>query len=304
MPMEMKLPRVLTIDEMEREADAALQAFVKDRMTEGTAPYLSAFKEARQLVSKLFAVTGNLMRLESKTICDSPDLIQAVRFLGGPPLSQDDLDTLSGGQVCARKSVDEELAARAIEVVRTFLDTCRYPWIDSTRNPSKAAIRNAVDWTSSLWAVEKCKTLRRIESSAVQERRVADMLQEAGLQEELAIRTIRALDDLPRGRFTREIVLGNPKADLAVRLLDGRLLAIECKVSNSAVNSVKRLNRETGGKADKWRNLYGRQVVTAAVLSGVFKVGNLIDAQSAGVYIFWDHGLASLQDYVRQACFS
>ena len=92
------------------------------------------------------------------------------------------------------------------------------------------------------------------------------------------------------------------KADLAVRLLDGRLLAIECKVSNSAINSVKRLNRETAGKAGQWRDGYGKQVVSAAVLSGVFKVGNLVDAQTAGVHIFWDHDLSSLRTYIQETC--
>ena len=79
---------------------------------------------------------------------------------------------------------------------------------------------------------------------------------------------------------------------------DGRLLAIECKVSNSAINSVKRLNRETVGKAERWRTHYGQQVVTAVVLSGVFKVSDLIDAQAAGVFIVWQQDLGPLKGFV------
>ncbi|MGH2771058.1 MAG: XamI family restriction endonuclease [Actinomycetota bacterium] len=56
-------------------------------------------------------------------------------------------------------------------------------------------------------------------------------------------------------------------------------MALECKVSNSALNSVKRLIRETGGKARSWRNAFGLQIVTGAVLAGVYKLGNLLDAQ-------------------------
>ncbi len=298
----MKVPRKLTVEEMEREAGAVLQAFVHERLAEGTASYTAAFKQAKRLVSKLFELTDNLTMLDGNAICESPDLIQAARFLGGPPLSQDDLNTLAGGPVCSRKTVDAELAANAVKVVHSFLDPFRYHWIAAGRKPSKAAVRNAVNWTSSLWAVEKCRTSRRTASSAGQEQRVENLLTAAGLKRQPGIRKIHALDELPRGRFTREVVLGGAKADLAVRLLDGRLLAIECKVSNSAVNSVKRLNRETAGKAGQWRDRYGQQVVTAAVLSGVFKVGNLVDAQSVGVHIFWDHDLTPLQDYIRNTC--
>lgn len=128
------------------------------------------------------------------------------------------------------------------------------------------------------------------------------LLAHLGLTHASAIRRVQSLDELERKTFTSEVALGGAKADVAVRLDDGRLLAIECKVSNSAINSVKRLNRETVGKAERWRRLYGQQVVTAAVLSGVYKVGNLADAQAAGVAIFWEHRLEALGQFVRAVC--
>lgn len=83
---------------------------------------------------------------------------------------------------------------------------------------------------------------------------------------------------------------------------DGRLLALECKVSNSSINSVKRLNRETGDKARNWRSAFGRQVITGAVLAGVYKLGNLISAQDdPGIVIFWEHDLAPLRDFVSES---
>jgi hypothetical protein len=86
-----------------------------------------------------------------------------------------------------------------------------------------------------------------------------------------------------------------------VRLRDGRILALECKVSNSAVNSFKRFNREITDKAAKWRLSFGDQVVPAAVLAGVYKLENLCDAQDEGVTIFWDHDLAPLVDFVSSS---
>jgi hypothetical protein len=74
----------------------------------------------------------------------------------------------------------------------------------------------------------------------------------------------------------------------------------ECKVSNSATNSVKRLNRECGGKADAWRRSFGERAIPGAVLAGVFKRKNLEDAQTVSrLTIFWEHDLELLATFLR-----
>jgi len=80
-------------------------------------------------------------------------------------------------------------------------------------------------------------------------------------------------------------------------------MAIECKVSNSTVNSYKRLVHDTGGKAAHWYNQLGRaQVIPCAVLSGVYSTANLADVQeSKGVYLFWQHRLTDLAAFVKRA---
>jgi hypothetical protein len=109
------------------------------------------------------------------------------------------------------------------------------------------------------------------------------------------------LSDAPeRGEFCRESLLGTRKADFILQLWDQRFLAIECKVSNSATNSVKRLNNDAAAKAEAWRDDFGRvQVVPAAVLSGVYKLHNLVDAQQRGLTLFWEHDLASLVRWIN-----
>jgi len=63
---------------------------------------------------------------------------------------------------------------------------------------------------------------------------------------------------------------------------------------------VKRLIRETCGKADLLRHAFGEQVITGAVLSGVFKLKNLREAQNdRGVALFWEHDLSRLEEFVR-----
>ena len=76
-------------------------------------------------------------------------------------------------------------------------------------------------------------------------------------------------------------------------------MPIECKVSNSSTNSVKRLNNDAAVKAASWKLDFGlRQVVPTAVLSGVYKLHNLLDAQDRGLTVFWAHDLKPLTDWI------
>jgi hypothetical protein len=101
------------------------------------------------------------------------------------------------------------------------------------------------------------------------------------------------------GEFCGESVLGTRKGDIIVRLWDQRVMPIECKVSNSSTNSVKRLNNDAAVKATSWKTDFGlRQVVPSAVLGGVYKLHNLQDAQDRGLTIFWAHDLKPLTDWI------
>lgn len=104
------------------------------------------------------------------------------------------------------------------------------------------------------------------------------------------------------GHFCGETRLAGTRADVVVHLKDGRVMPIECKVSNSTVNSYKRLVHDTGGKAAHWYNQLGRaQVIPTAVLSGVYGTANLEDVQeNKGVYLFWQHRLGDLAAFVKK----
>ena len=57
-----------------------------------------------------------------------------------------------------------------------------------------------------------------------------------------------------------------------------------------------------GAKAADWKKAFGAQVITAAVLSGVYSLGNLITAQDhQDIIIFWAHDLTRLTDFVTEA---
>lgn len=68
------------------------------------------------------------------------------------------------------------------------------------------------------------------------------------------------------------------------------------------MNSVKRLIREAGGKSQRWRAALGEAVIPAVVLSGVYKLLNLVEAQERyDLAIFWEHDRETLRDFLVSA---
>ena len=107
------------------------------------------------------------------------------------------------------------------------------------------------------------------------------------------------LDAPAPGEFCGEALFGQRKADLIVRLHDGRCMPIECKASNSSTNSVKRLNNDAAAKASAWIEEFGSgATVPCAVLSGIFKTHNLEQAQDQHLTIFWAHDLVPLVNFI------
>lgn len=228
---------------------------------------------------------------------------KAFRYLTAPPISADDLMTVADATLIpARLRVEPAQAIRIRDTVLTILDPHRFPWMADSRKPSKEERHAAVVASAALAAAREVETHRRNTSKEAQER-VKDLLAGVGFQEVVAheIPLLTAAPD--PGKFCGETRLAGTRADIVVRLCDSRVMAIECKVSNSAVNSYKRIVHDTGGKAATWyRELGAAQVIPAAVLSGVFSPANLNDVQdNKGVALFWQHRLQDLADFVKRA---
>ncbi len=288
-----------TRDELAREAERSLRLFVSERLAEGTGPYADLFRLYESRVTDLFSETGDLASLVASSLVTEgridKDVLHIARYLAGPPISADDLDTLVFADTRADAPSAEERAASAARVIADALDPYRYPWLQEGRQATAAERRAAVRWTASLVAVERLRTNRRTEASRAQSAAVCGALESAGY-ERVAARKVDRIDRLDIGAFCGEALVAGAKADVCVRLRDGRLLAVECKVSNTRINSVKRLLRETGGKAKTWVESLGRtQVVAAAVVSGVFWVNTLWEAQEDyGIFVVFEHDLDRL----------
>lgn len=296
-------PPIWTMEKFDLEGLFAESMFRQERLEEPLEQYLEAFDKYRSVIGDLLEITVDLSRLKEEfgAVISNPDSLLALRYLAGPPISKDDLMTLAESSLAPGKlTKDREMGERVVETVLIALDRRRFPWMSEDREPTMEERHAAILASAALIATQRAQTVRRNEGKTAQESAVKDRLLLEGLVE-VHSRTIRTLTDFPRpGEFCGESKFGTRKADVVVRLWDDRAMPIECKVSNSSTNSVKRLNNDAAKKAATWSKEFGTvNVVPAAVLAGVFKTHNLQQAQEDGLTIFWAHDLDPLVDFIE-----
>lgn len=295
-------PPVWPTEKLDEEGLVAESLFREERLEEPLEQYLKAFDTCRGIVEDLLETTVDLSRLlhEATAVVTNPDFLLALRYLAGPPISQDDLKVLAEASLApTRLKNDPEMAQRVIETVLIGLDRSRFPWVSEDRDPTGGEREAAALASAALMASQRVQTDRRSEGKTSQEQSVKDRLILEGFKE-VPAHTIRTTADLPGpGEFCGEAPFGSRKADIVVRLWDNRAMPIECKVSNSSTNSVKRLNNDAAKKAVTWLKEWGTvNIVPAAVLAGVFNTLNLEQAQRDGLTVFWAHDLDQMVEFI------
>ena len=288
--------------QLEAGLSKAKELFREERLREPLEAYTEAFDHFRSSVENLLRTSDDLSNLErdSADIVTNETLLEAFRYLAGPPISEDDLMVLADARLSpSRLRADPEMAARVLNVVQVAMDRRRFPWVVEGRPPTGSERNAAVIASAALLAASRVGTDRRNEGKERQELTVRDALL-ARKWIQVPARPVATFNQAPNpGEFCRESLLGTSKADFLIGLRDRRIMAIECKVSNSSTNSVKRLNREAAGKAEKWIYEFGvRNVVPVAVLSGVYKLHNIKSAQERGLTVYWAHDLDKLLDWI------
>ena len=290
-------------DQFEDDRKQSIHIFREQRMQEPLEQYLEAFEVSQDAIDTLLESTVDLTELLDKAVdvLTDANLLPAVRYLAGPPISTDDLRTLAydASLTASNLRANPEMAKQVMEVILANVDRARFPWLSEGREPEEAERQAAVVATSALLAQRAVMTSRANESKDEQEQAVKDRLVAAGF-EEVERRTVHNLSQAPAsGTFCGESLFGERKADIIIGLYDGRTMPTEAKVSNSATNSIKRLNNDAAVKAKKWTEQFGTEgVVPAAVLSGVFKLNNLKSAQNDKLTIFWAHNLDAMVEFI------
>ena len=276
-------------------------------MQESLARYLEIY-DARSkhfgALLKRLSYLSSVETIDDDTIVSTltnAELLECFRYLASPFVSSDDLAVLSDSKLSKSALTDPASARRVFETIMQGVDVRRFPWLEAKRTPTEEECNRAITASAALLATQRIRTMRRGDEREAQEESVATALKEMAFTE-VATRRIENQDQAPaHGEFCGESELGERKADLVARLRDGRILAIECKVSNSATNSIKRLNNDAAKKAVTWRREFGvRNVVPCAVLTGVFKLKNLLQAQEEKLTIFWAHDLQTLKDWIAE----
>jgi hypothetical protein len=301
----MRTPPRWSDEQLTEGLNKAKARFRKERLEEPIEAYTEAFETYQGSMEDLLEASVDLTRLGENALelLSDPLSLTAFRYLAGPPISKDDLKVLADDAFLSRAKLksDPAMVARVLEVVRVGLDKRRFPWIPEDREPTEAERKAAVIASAALLATSKVSTGRRSEGKNQQELQVEEALIGIGFTK-VPTRKVATISLAPKpGEFCRESTLGTRKADFIIGLYDQRIMAIECKVSNSSTNSVKRLNNDAAAKAQAWISQFGTLgVVPVAVISGVYKLGNLVDAQNCGLTLFWAHDLSQLLDWIKE----
>lgn len=300
--------RKWSTEEIAADVILSREEFRRRRFGEPMDRYLAAFKSLEKANQKLIsqlprlfgdpvdpAFIGEILKDES--------LKTALRYLGAPPISVDDLKTLTGSTLAwTLIQKDTELATSLRDVIFQILDPKRFPWAKQGRLPTKTEVNAAILASTVAASAQQVQTSRRTDERNVLEGAVRGLLSGMGMEQIPTRKIVNFMKDRPQpGQFTeRSCVLGEDDADIIVGLYDHRIMAIECKGSNSEVNSRKRINKEIAQNAHAWYRSFGSDpLVVAAAIQGVFKPAYIEAAQSKGIVFFWGHRLEDLRDFIQ-----
>ncbi|MDP1648820.1 MAG: XamI family restriction endonuclease [Rubrivivax sp.] len=296
-----------SLAEIEADAAASRAEFRRRRLGEPLARYLQSFDAAQPVVKhwigeieSLFAgrMPDAVLRAE---LLGTETARTALRYLGAPPISDDDLETLAEARIARAAAGDDESLRKVLSVMQSILDPRRFPWLAAGVAPTRGQRQAAELSTTVLMASQRVQTLRRGDEKSAVEGGVKGLLVGSGWTEGAPRRAAgvqKLVTDAPEPRtFYTQTNLGSDNADVIVRLDDSRLLAVECKGSNSEINSRKRLNKEAAQNARAWLGRFGSdQVIPAVALQGVFKPRYVAEVQDTPMAIFWSHRLDDLRN--------
>ena len=304
---ERPMPRLYDEGELCAMAARLTAEFVEERRRSEEALaafYHDAFVKALESVDAVLDRTGDLTRLrEDGARLLAEGMLPTLRNMDRPTVSEDDFKSMSDvGTTAPSRFEDDEAAAAALEYLDRNLNKDLFPWLGRGVRPSAEQRHAARVAVAALMAEQRTKTEMRGASSKVQEGAVRQALVDGCGMALTDGPSFNLVSEGPRPGevFRRETRVAGTKADVVLGLFDGRIMCLECKVSNSEVNSYKRLNHEVIDKVAKWTGEFGRQCVPGAVLKGCFKASNLVSAQGEGAFLFWSSSLDTLVDFVNE----
>lgn len=304
------VPRIWCDAQLQIQAQRALDDFVDRRLAETSNAYVAHVGRHKRSIFALFGLLQSIDPLNPdpeavRKILLDEGMFDALRYMAGPPVSSDDLGVLVSRDVkginktLIRKS--DDLAKDVLRLICKLADPVRLPWIGKSRAPTRRELRDAVAATAVLHATQSLQTERRGFGKTVEhllESRLIDLGFHRAAAPTKGRVTAPAHHPVYPGFYGECTVYGR-KVDLLIPLKNGRIIALEAKDSSSALNSVKRLNNDTAAKAQHYAVEGGKNIVSVALLSGVFKFENLLRAQRSGLFLVWSHDMDGFIDWIR-----
>jgi hypothetical protein len=303
-------PRSWTEQELTDQARVALGEFVDRRLAEPGGKYLTHIQKRRRAIVRLFKVLigidPNNPDLQAvRTLLLDDELFDALRYVAGPPVSKDDLGVLVTRDIkgISKRELrkNAELSGKVLQLICQLTDPYRFPWVADRRPARSHELRTAIRSTMALHAAQTLATERRGYGKLV-EKRLETRLIELGFTKAKApnMAKISAPIHYPKyPQFYGECTLHGRKVDLFIALPDGRMIAVEAKDSSSGLNSVKRILNDTAAKAKHFTNAAGKNIISVALLSGVFKVESLMQAQRSDLFLVWSHDLDGFVEWIK-----
>lgn len=271
------------------------------------ADWHAAIAEARSAISDALRASDYLRDVPG-AIRSSGEHSRVIRHILAPPLSQDQFALCYPGWIKASEKPRARRPSEAVSVVvAKAVNERRWkgltPWLESGRKPTRRELERLYWAVGTIIASQQFATIQRNRAAQKQEQDVVAILLRMGwTRMPSSLRDARA--SLPERHFmhkTRFATATLPQeVDVAMGLGGSVVLAMECKVTNDATNSVKRVN-DVLKKASAWKDHWGNFVKPAALLQGVIAEKDVLRLLDANVEVFWSHDLECFEGWIVSA---
>lgn len=288
------------------QAALAKEIYVKSRTASADlADWKSALRDSRRSIKQALRASNFLTNVEAAILADT-EHARVFRYVLAPPLSKDQFSLCypSSKSLSRKRSVKKQALASAFsQAMSERRVESLTPWLAADREPSSWELRRFFWSISPLLAHQQFATTQRNRLSRIQESQITGILDANGwVRLPSSLLDIKAA--LPHRRYMHKTRFATSttapqEVDVALGLRNTVVLAIECKVSNDATNSVKRIN-DVLKKAHAWKDHWGSFVKTAAVLQGVIAGKDVMRLLDAGVEVFWSHDLARFELWLSE----
>lgn len=297
----------MAVTEANRQnAELARKLYIESTDCVGEASdWTASLSEIRPVVVEALVASRELRDLRTSLEADGKHML-VFRHLLAPPKSQDQFKLLcsewSKGSEKTGRPQNPEAVRKIADVLRQWMDRGIVPWLAANRDPTEMERELLIERVVSFIAPKQTETQKRNRLSAEQESAVVRLLLGLGWTKLPSVKidnraAIPSRHFMNKTRFATATTSAQ-EVDIACGFASSYVAAMECKVTNDATNSVKRVN-DVLKKAAAWKAHWGSFVETAALLQGVIKPEDVQRLTDEGVKVFWSHDLNAFETWVQ-----